>query len=218
MRCLLDAEILEHRAAVGGGDAAGHRFEILERDPAPIGVVLDRYVRKRVEHGLGVGHMRGHELVVEQPVANQDGHERGNTECVGSRLHLQEVVGHLRRLRAPRVDDHHRAIRILGDLFHHATGFGEAVAHPGVLADEHGDLGVFDIAACVGVVQAGLDVGLARLLLRQRVGTELHSERRLHAPSVRTTEMVALTASAAHNDYRQLGGVVTPRDHARAIE
>src|SRR3954469_23776674 len=51
-------------------------------------------------------------------------------------------------------------------------GGGEARRHPGVLADEHGHLGVLEVRRSVGDVaeQVGVDPDLARLLLGQRVG------------------------------------------------
>ena len=102
--------------------------------------------------------------------------DRGDAVGIGARPDLEEVVGELGGLGAPGVDDDHGTLGIVGDLLEHPACFWQPVTHPRVLAEEHGHLGVFPVAAGVGPVEATFDVGLSGLLLRECIGSVAHPE------------------------------------------
>ena len=93
-------------------------------------------------------------------------------ERVGARAHLEVEVGELGRLGAARVDHDQRAGRVVGDRLQDGARAREAVRLPRVLADEHRDLGVLEVAGRVAARAAeelAVDPELAGLLLRERV-------------------------------------------------
>ena len=71
---------------------------------------------------------------------------------------------------------------------------------PGVLADEHRHLAVLEIAMHAGAHHLALHPGLARLLLRQRVGAVAHAERLERAIGIGGAQVVALAAAAVVQD------------------
>ena len=179
MRRLLDPEILEDDTRLSPADPVGDRLELGDRDTTPGGEVVDRDGPEHLEHRLDVLDVLGDELGVEELVADHDRQDRGEAERVGSGLDRQVEVGELSRLGASWIDDDHRPVGVVHDLLHDLAGLGESVAHPRVLAQEHRNLGAFDVAAGVRVVQPRLDECLAGLLLRQSVRPVSHAERRL---------------------------------------
>ncbi len=106
-----------------------------------------------------------------------------------------------------RVDHDHRAGRVLGDLVEHDAGAREALRHPRVLADEHRDLGVLELAAGVPAVEVGVDPVLTGLLLCQRVRAVVRAERLEERAAVRAAEVVALAAAAVVEDLVAAVGV-----------
>jgi len=109
-------------------------------------------------------------------------------------------VGHLCGVGGHRVDDDHRPGRVLGDLVEHGAGARETLGHPRVLADEHRDLGVLELAPGVTPVELGVDPELAGLLLRQRTGAVARPDRFEEGAAVGPAEVVALAASAVIED------------------
>ena len=98
-------------------------------------------------------------------------------------------------------------LRVLGDLVEDRPGPGEALRHPGVLADEHRHLGVLELAAGVAAVEVGVDPRLAGFLLRQRIGAVARAERLEERAAVRAAEVVTLAAAAVVEDLVPAVGV-----------
>ena len=90
--------------------------------------------------------------VGEKAVVDQHGEQRGEQVGVTAGDRAEVDVGELCRLGAPGIDDDQGALGIVGDRLEVAPGLREAVRLPGVLAPEHGDLGLLVVA---GGVAAG---------------------------------------------------------------
>ena len=116
-------------------------------------------------------------------------------------------VGHLRGVGDHRVDHDHGAAGILGDLVEHGSCAREALRHPRVLADEHRDLGVFELAAGVPPVEVGVDPRLAGLLLRERVRPVVRTKHLEEGAAVGAAEMVTLPAAAVVEDLVPAVGI-----------
>ena len=107
-----------------------------------------------------------------------------STPTIAARHHAS-VPGRTRRWKSAsfgglgqhRIDHDHRALGVLGDLLEHHARAREALRHPRVLADEQRHLGVLELAARVGAVQAVLDPELAGLLLRERARAVARADR-----------------------------------------
>ena len=146
-------------------------------DAAARGVLGDRQLGERGEHRLAAGRVLGEEGVVDEPLLNDDPEQRGEAPRVGARAHPEVEVGHLGRLGAHRVDHDQRALRVLGELAQRDPRARQALGLPRVLADEHRDLGVLEVAARVAAVQVAVDPALAHLLLRERTRAIPRAER-----------------------------------------
>ena len=169
-------------------------------DAAARGVVGDRHAPELLDHGLPAGRVLGQELAVEQFLLDDRAAQRREAERVGARPHAQVEVGHLGGLGPDRVEHDHRAAGVAGDLAQRDAGAREALRLPGVLADEDEDLGVLHVAAGVAAVEAGVDVELAGLLLRERARAKARAERAQDRAAVGPAEMVALAAAAVIED------------------
>ena len=100
-----------------------------------------------------------------------------------------------------------------------APGAREAVRLPRVLADEHGDLGVLEVAAWCGSAaaeQLAVDPELAGLLLGERVRGVADAERGARRAAVAAAEVVALAAAAVVEDRVAAVGVADARRSAAA--
>ena len=152
--------------------------------------------RKR---GLGLldpVRVLGQPSVVGEPLVDEHADDRGEQVGVATGLHRQPYVGEVGGLGAAGVDHDHRA-RVVGvDLLEHATGLVEAVAVPGVLAEEDRHLGVGEVAVRVGAEHAALDPRLTGLLLSERVGAPGDAEQAAGGGAVGPAEMVSLPTAA----------------------
>ena len=133
--------------------------------------------------------------------------QRRQAPRVGARPHPQMEVGHLGGVGDHRIDDDHRARRVLGDLVEHRAGAREALRHPRVLADEHRHLGVLELAAGVAAVEVRVDPRLAGLLLRQRIRPVPRADGLEERAAVGAAEVVALAAAAVVEDLVAAVGV-----------
>ena len=198
--CLLNAEVLEHRHAVGARDPACGGAQQFLVDAAALRVVADRHVAQHVADGVGTVDVLGQKRLVAQVFLHQHRGHRRQAPCVGSGPHPQVDVGHLGGVGDHRIDDDHRPARVLGDLVEHHARPREALRHPGVLADEHRHLGVFELASGVPAVEVRVDPRLAGFLLRQRIGPVARTERLEERAAVGAAEMVTLPAAAVVED------------------
>src|ERR1700733_10606205 len=110
------------------------------------------------------------------------------------------IISQLSSLTAPRVDHHDGAVWVFGNLPQHRPRPRKTVRLPGVLSDKYGDLAVFEIAMDTRAEHTAIDPHLAGLLLSKRVGTELRPQRPKRAVSVRTSEVVSLSAAPIIED------------------
>ena len=116
-------------------------------------------------------------------------------------------LGELGRLRAPWIDDDQRAGWVLRDVTQREPRVRKAVRLPGVLAHEHGDFTVLEIAAYWRAEHQAVDPGFAGLLLRDRAGPELRPERAQRRRPVEPAEVVSLTPAAVVEDGLATVGV-----------
>ena len=117
-----------------------------------------------------------------------------------ARPHPQVEVGELRGVGHDRVDDDHRALRVLRDLAQHDPGAREALRHPRVLADEDRRPRRARTRRGCGRRELRVDPGLAGLLLRQRVRAVPRAERLEERAAVGAAEVVSLAAAAVVED------------------
>src|SRR2546426_13795 len=113
---------------------------------------------------------------------------------------LKVELGELGRLRTPWIDDNQRAGRVLGDVAQRERRVRNAVRLPRVLADEHGDFTVLEIAPDRRAEHQAVDPGFAGLLLRDRAGPELRPERAQRRRPVEPAEVISLTPAAVVED------------------
>ena len=118
-----------------------------------------------------------------------------------ARAQLQVHVGHLGGLTAPRVDDHHLALRVLLNLLEGDAGPRHPVRVPGVLADKDGQLGVVKVAVHPSAQHAPLHPKLAGLLLGQRVRAVLDPQRLQGGVAVGPSEVVSLATASVVEDF-----------------
>ena len=166
-------------------------------------VVTDRDRAERLAHGLEAIGPVSKELVIDQILLHEHGEQCGEHERVTAGTHLQVMIGHRGGLGPARIDHDQRARRIRGDLLEDHARAGETVRLPRVLADEHTDLGVLEVAAGVALrlaIELPVDPELPGLLLRERVRRVDRAERRTRRPPVRAAEVVPLPASAVIED------------------
>src|SRR5207302_1337725 len=88
----------------------------------------------------------------------------------------------------------------------------EAVRLPWVLADEHRDLGVLDVAAHVAAEDLAVHPELAGLLLGERVGPVRASDCGSRRGRVAAAKVIALPAAAVIEDCRSAVGVAHARE------
>ena len=196
----LHPEVLVDGDAAGSGEPARRTPDEILRHPAPQRVLPDGNPLQRRQHHLGPDGVLGEPPRGSQVLLDEDGSECGDAERVRAGAHLQEVVGQVGGLGAPGVDHHHRPTRVGGDLLQHPPRLVEAVAVPRVLAEEHGDLRLVELAVGVGAEQVALHPRLARLLLGQRVGPPGDAERLAGRCPVGAAQVVALAAAAVVQD------------------
>jgi hypothetical protein len=216
---LLDAEVFEDGHARGAGDAAGHgaQFVLGHTRPRRRGGHGDpcRGARQGLVEAVGV---RGEEGVVDEVLLDQDGDEGREAPRVGAGLDLEVMVGQRGGLGAARVDHDEAAGGVGGELLQDHPGPREAVAVPGVLADEDGHLGVLEVARGVAPGSAEelpVDPELPGLLLGQGVGGVDRSERRPGGRPVAPAEVVGLPSAAVIEDRCAAVGVAHPPRGAR---
>ncbi len=162
--------------------------------------------------------MLGKKYVVAEIFLHHDSGQRRQRPGVGSRPHAQVNVGHLGGVGDHRVDDDHRALRVLGDLVEHRSCPRETLRHPRVLADEHRHFGVLEFPSGVAAVEVGVDPGLTRLLLRERIGAVVRAECLQEGTAVCATEMVALPAATVVEDLVAAVGVGDASEAGRNLD
>src|SRR4030095_14228023 len=96
---------------------------------------------------------------------------------------------------------------VLRDVTEREPRVRKAVRLPRVLADEHGDFTVLEIAPHRRAEHQAVDPRLASLLLRDRAGPEFHAEGALRRRAVEAAEVVALPAAAVVQDRLAAVGV-----------
>jgi hypothetical protein len=182
------------------GDCWIPRADQILIDSAVVAVAGDVDVGERLEHRLGPADARGQELAVDEVLLHDDGDHRRQTPGVGPRPDAQVEVCKLGGVGQHRVDHDHRPRGVLGDLLEHYARTREALGHPRVLADEHGHLGVLELAPGMRAVHPVLDPRLPRLLLRQRARPVARPERSQERAAVAAAQVVALTPAAVVKD------------------
>ena len=148
-----------------------------------------------VARGVLVQPFLGHQAFLDD-----EGRQGGEAPRIGARAHGEVVVRHLGGFAAARVDDDHRAVRVLLDLAQDHPCASEAVRLEWVLAQEDGHLGVLEIAMHAGAHHLALHPGFAGLLLRQRIGAVDDAQRLDRAVGIRAAEVVSLAATAVVKD------------------
>ena len=200
METHLHPQVLEEGDTLRDRDASRRTADHRLVDAAPVGVVadveaaeqlfdLDQSVSMVIEPGP-----------IDQPLLDQHCHHRREAERVGAGAHLEVEVGELGGLGPTRIEDNHAACGIVGDLFQHRAGVGDAVGLPRILSDEYGDLGVLDIAAHHRPEHPPIDEELACLFLRERTRSVHRAECTQRRPAVAPTEVVALATTAVVQD------------------
>ena len=155
--------------------------------------------------------------VVEQVLLHEHGSQRRHGVEVRARPHLEVEVGEVGRLGAHRVDDDHRAARVLADLLEDRAGPREAMRLVRVLADEDGDLAVLDVGPVRHAQHPADHPELAGLLLREGAGAVLDPERRLRRTGVGAAEVVPLPAAAVVEDRLAAVGVADRAEPLRDL-
>ena len=166
---LLNSQVFEHRHAVGSGDATDGSTDQFLVDTTALRVVGHRHLPQQVPDGLGAVDVIGQKFFIAKAFLHQHRGHRRQAPCVRSWTYPQMEIGHLGCIGDHRIDDDHRARRILGDLVEHRAGTREALRHPRVLTDEDGHLGVLELAPGVPAVQVRVDPRFSGFLLRQRI-------------------------------------------------
>ena len=200
MQVHLHAQVFDHRHALGPRDALGHLAQQGDVDAAGLGAVGHRDALQDLGHAGVAGGVLGQPLLGDQTFLDQDRCQCGQAPRIGARAHGEVVVRHLGGLAAARVDDDHRAIRVLLDLAQDHPCAREAVRLERVLAQEDRDLGVLEVAMHAGAHHLALDPGFAGLLLRQGVGAVDHAQGLDGAVGIGAAEVVALAAAAVVED------------------
>ena len=113
---LLDAEVLEHRDAAGGADPPRRGAEQLLVDAASPRVVGDRDLAQASSTGSESLTCSARNSSIDEVLLDERRGERRQAPGVGPRAHPEVEVGELRGVGDDRVDDDHRALRVLGDL------------------------------------------------------------------------------------------------------
>ena len=188
-------------------DPARRGAQQLLVDAAALRVVGDRHLAQRLADGVGAVDVLGQKRFVAEVFLDQHRGQRRQAPRIGPGPHPQVEVGHLGGVGDHRIDDDHRAVRILGDLVEHRARAREALRHPRVLADEHRHLGVLELAAGVPAVEVRVDPCLAGLLLRQRIRPVARADRLEERAAVGAAEVVALPAAAVVEDLVAAVGV-----------
>ena len=161
--------------------------------------------------GVGARGVRGEPCAVHEPLVDDGRRQRRDQPRVGAGPHLQVDVGQIGGFGAAGVDDDEGPPRIAGDLLQRGAGPGEAVALPGVLPDEQGDLAALHVAPDVGPQELAVDPELAGLLLGQRVRAVAAPERVHGGRPVGAAEVVPLPATAEVEDALATMGVAHRR-------
>ncbi len=200
VRRLLDTEILEHRYARRGADPTSGRAQQGLVDAAALRVVGDRHVGEHRTDGVRAVDAVGKKLLVAELFLDQYRGQRCKAPRIGAGAHAEMEVGQFRGIGDHRIDHDHRSRGILCDLVEHDPGPRKALRHPGILADEHRHLGVFELPAGVAAVEVCVHPVLTGLLLRQRIRAVPRSDRLQERATVGATEMVALTAATVIED------------------
>ena len=187
-------------------------------DPGDGAVAGDVDVGQGVDDLVGARGVLGDPGPVDEALVDDGGGEGRDQPGVGAGPHLQVDVGQLGGLGAAGVDDDHRPGGVAGDLLQRGPGPGEAVALPGVLADEHDDLAVLDLAAHVGAEHLGVDPELAGLLLGQGVrAVPAGAEGGERGAGVGPAEVVPLPATAEVEDGVAAVGVAHGAEPGRHL-
>src|SRR5437773_2884147 len=140
--------------------------------------------------------MRAEPRGIDQVLLDEDRAHRGQQPGIAPWPYLEVEFRELRRLRTARIDDDERAGRVLRDVAQREPRVWKAVRLPRVLADEHGDFTVLEIAAHRRAEHQAVDPGFAGLLLGDCARPELRAERAQRRGAVEAAEMVSLTAAA----------------------
>ena len=196
----LDPEILGERDAPGPGDAPRSRAHQVLRDTGDVAIAGHRnlgQVGDDLVATAGVGRDPG---MVDQVLLHHHRAQGGEAPGIGAGPNLQVEVGQVRRLGAPGVEHDHGPGRIASDLLEGRAGVGETVGLPGVLADEHGDLGLVEVGPHVSAQELAVHEHLTGLLLGQRVRAEGRAQRGAGGAGVGAAEMVPLPAAAVVED------------------
>ena len=120
----------------------------------------------------------------------------------------------LRGLGDTRIDHDHRAVLVVGDRLQGGSGVRDAVAHPGVLADEERHFAGIELTANRIAEHDPVDPDLAALLLADGAAAEPATEALVERRSVGTAQVVALSATAVVHD---LVAAVRVTDGAQAL-
>ncbi len=196
----LHAEVFDHRHALRARDALGDPAQQRLVDAAAARVVGHRDRPQRRLDRIEARRVLSEPVTREKVLLHENRGERGEAPRVGAGAHREMDVRHGSGLAAARIDDDQRARRIVPDRREQRARAREAVRLPRVLADEDRDLAVLEVAVDAAAHHLALHPGFAGLLLRERVGAVLHSERLQRAVGVRATEVVALAAAAVKED------------------
>ena len=191
----LHPEVFEAGDALAVRDHEGRAANQGLLDPGARAVVGDGHRRQRGAHGFDAVGVRVEEGAVEEVFVHEDGGHRGEQPGVAAGLDLQVDVGELGGLGAPGVDDDHRAVRIARDLLEGDPGAWDRVGEPRVLAEEHRDVAVLEVATGVGAEHAVTDPELAGLLLGEGVAAVTRAERAAGGAGVGAGQVIALSAA-----------------------
>src|SRR5262249_33156583 len=147
------------------------------RNSTASGEVGDIDLAQHIEERRSAGGVLLQILMRDEILLHEDGEDRAEAESIGTRTHLEMIVGELGGLGAARGDDDKYSMRVVGNLAQRRARGLETVRLPGVLADEHRDLAILEIGRWTTSGEPPLDPELTGLFLCQRIRGVGHSER-----------------------------------------
>ena len=221
VRRLLDAEVfvdIETLDADAMRRADGAHIR-LSATPAIAHVLCDRHRREMGAQLVETIGVLGEPVAVDQrspPPAHASSAARHHASVPGRTCRWMSASSAV-SLRRGSITINDRA-GIVDDRLQHRAGAREAVRLPRVLAHEHRDLGVLEVAGRVAArppEELTVDPELARLLLRERVRRVDDAESAARRAAIATTEMVGLAAAAVIEDRRTAVRVADRRRGAR---
>ena len=163
-----------------------------------------RRLRRRHEVGDEPGlapavRALGDERLVHEPLVHDHVEHRQQQIEIRPRSDLQVHVGQLRGLRPARIHDDQRARGILRSLFQHHARTLEAVAHPGVRAEDQQQLGFVNVGLEIEPLapeDVAIDPVLLRKFLSQRVEVPGRADEFEQAVGIDVVQVVRLPAAS----------------------